>query len=1085
MSIEASKNIPQPKEKMIVGNLPDLDTKAPVQAMMRLAREYGPIYQLTIPGRKPLIVVSSYDLVKELADETRFDKKIWNPLQNVRSFAGDGLFTSWTDEPNWHKAHNILLPNFSMKAMQGYLPMMIDIAEQLMGKWERLNADDEINVPDDMTRLTLDTIGLCGFDYRFNSFYREDPHPFVNSLVNALGESLARGNRLPIEEKLLIHKHIQFQNDVKYMNDLVDRIIKERRASGEDLSAKKDLLSYMLTGVDKQSGEKLDDVNIRYQIITFLIAGHETTSGLLSFTIYQLLHHPEVLQKAYEEVDRVLGADPNAKPTFNQINQLRYVSQILQESLRLWPTAPAIAVYPREGEALIGGQYKITKDEDIAMLLPMLHRDKSVWGEDAEEFNPDHFSPEEVQKRPADAYKPFGNGQRACIGRQFAMQEAILVLGMLLQRFKLIDYNNYELKIKETLTLKPDNFKIKVKKRTDADRTVIVRPQESAQVRSEVPVAKTTPQVQVSKHHTPLLVLFGSNMGSSEDAATRIAEDGESYGFDTQLGDLDSYVGKLPKEGAVVIVTASYNGAPPDNAEKFCTWLRSDNITKDEFNGVKYTVFGCGNRDWAATFQSIPRLVDEKLAEFGAQQIYQRGEGDQRDDFDGQFESWYQNLWTTLFKQFSINAQLPEAQNTVGAAFNIEFIKSEQVNPLIKSFGAHPAKVLVNRELHNKAGLVASERSTRHIEFELPEGISYQTGWHLGIIPRNHEEQVKRIARHFKFSLDTYIRLRRNDQRKSSLPTDTPISVYALLMDYVELQDVATRKQIKKLAEFTQCPPDKKQLLALSGDDEASIARYKEEVLAKRKSIIDLLEEFPACELPFNAFLEMLPTLRPRYYSISSAPQKDEHVCSITVGVVDAPAKSGHGQYHGVCSSYLSQRKPGEQVDAFIQDTHSTFMLPEDPGAPIIMVGPGTGVAPFRGFLQERAVMKEQGLATGPALLFFGCRHPKQDFIYEDEFKVWQQQGVVELYTAFSRWEGHEKMYVQDQILANKDRVWDIVQQGAYIYICGDASNMAPDVRKAFAVMYMENTGKNEQEADQWLDELTKNGHYLVDIWPA
>jgi cytochrome P450/NADPH-cytochrome P450 reductase len=200
---------------------------------------------------------------------------------------------------------------------------------------------------------------------------------------------------------------------------------------------------------------------------------------------------------------------------------------------------------------------------------------------------------------------------------------------------------------------------------------------------------------------------------------------------------------------------------------------------------------------------------------------------------------------------------------------------------------------------------------------------------------------------------------------------------------------------------------------------------------------------------------------------------------------VDAPAKSGHGQYHGVCSSYLSQRKPGEQVDAFIQDTHSTFMLPEDPGAPIIMVGPGTGVAPFRGFLQERAVMKEQGLATGPALLFFGCRHPKQDFIYEDEFKVWQQQGVVELYTAFSRWEGHEKMYVQDQILANKDRVWDIVQQGAYIYICGDASNMAPDVRKAFAVMYMENTGKNEQEADQWLDELTKNGHYLVDIWPA
>jgi cytochrome P450/NADPH-cytochrome P450 reductase len=1085
MSIEASKNIPQPKEKILVGNLPDLDTKAPVQAMMRLAREYGPIYQLTIPGRKPLIVVSGYNLVKELSDETRFDKKVWRPLQDVRAFAGDGLFTSWTDEPNWHKAHNILLPNFGMKAMQGYLPMMIDIAEQLVGKWERLNADDEINVPDDMTRLTLDTIGLCGFDYRLNSFYREDPHPFVNSMVNALGESLARGNRLPIEEKLLIHKRIQFQNDVKFMNNLVDRIIKDRRASGEDLSTKKDLLSYMLTGVDKQSGEKLDDVNIRYQIITFLIAGHETTSGLLSFTMYQLLNHHAVLQKAYEEVDRVLGADLNAKPTFSQINQLRYITQILQESLRLWPTAPAFAIYPRENEAIIGGQYKITKDDDVAVLAPMLHRDRSIWGEDAEEFNPDRFAPEEEQKRPADAYKPFGNGQRACIGRQFAMQEAILVMGMLLQRFKFIDHTNYKLKIKETLTLKPDNFKIKVKQRTDADRTVIVRPQESAQVRSEVPASKTTPKVQLPKHHTPLLVLFGSNMGSSEEAATRIAEDGKSYGFDTQLAELDAYVEKLPKEGAVVVVTASYNGAPPDNAEKFCTWLRSGNIAADALKGMKYTVFGCGNRDWAATFQSIPRLVDKQLAQFGAQRVYQRGEGDQRDDFDGQFEDWYQNLWSALFTNLSIDAQIPETQNTVGEVFEVEVIKSEQVNPLIKSFSAHPAKVLVNRELHHKEGLVASERSTRHIEFELPEDITYKTGWHLGIIPRNHEEQVKRVARHFNFNPDTYIRLHRNDQRKSNLPTDTPISVYSLLMDYVELQDVATRKQIKTLADFTQCPPDKKKLQALSGDDEASMTKYKEEILSKRKSVIDLLEEFPACELPFNAYLEMLSPLHPRYYSISSAPQRNARVCSITVGVVDAPAKSGHGQYQGVCSSYLSQCKPGEQLDAFIQDTHSTFMLPADPATPIIMVGPGTGVAPFRGFLQEREVMKEQGQATGPTLLFFGCRHPEQDFIYEDEFKALQQQGVAEVYVAFSRWEGHKKMYVQDQLLANKDRIWDVIQQGASIYVCGDASNMAPDVRKAFAVMYMEKMNKSEQEADQWLDEFTKDGRYLVDIWPA
>jgi cytochrome P450/NADPH-cytochrome P450 reductase len=172
---------------------------------------------------------------------------------------------------------------------------------------------------------------------------------------------MERGSRLPIEEKLLIHKNRQFNHDIEFMNSVVDRIIQERRESGEDLADKKDLLSYMLSGVDKQSGEKLDDLNIRYQIITFLIAGHETTSGLLSFAIYELLHHPEALAKAYAEVDRVLGNDLNAQPTFTQVNQLRYVTQILSETLRLWPTAPAFSVYPLKDEEIIGGKYKVTK----------------------------------------------------------------------------------------------------------------------------------------------------------------------------------------------------------------------------------------------------------------------------------------------------------------------------------------------------------------------------------------------------------------------------------------------------------------------------------------------------------------------------------------------------------------------------------------------------------------------------------------------------------------------------------------------------------------------------------------------------
>ncbi|QBD78545.1 cytochrome P450 [Ktedonosporobacter rubrisoli] len=1071
--------IPQPAPKPLVGNLFELEGGQHVQSMISLAREYGPIFQLEFPGRQ-LVVVSGFDLVNELCDESRFDKKVWAPLQKVRSFAGNGLFTADTVDPDWHKAHNILLPNFSLKAMQGYLPMMVDIAEQLMAKWERMNADDEIDVPGDMTRLTLDTIGLCGFDYRFNSFYREDMHPFVRSIVRALGESMDSLGRLPLQDKLMVHKHKQLQADIDFMNNTVDRVIRERKAAGDIASGPKDLLSYMLTGVDKGSGTGLDDVNIRYQIITFLIAGHETTSGLLSFALYFLLHHPEALARAYEEVDRVLGADTRQMPTFAQVNRLKYVSQILKETLRLWPTAPMFSVYPY-ADTTLGGKYQVTNEKDWAVLLPMLHRDKSVWGEDAEEFNPDRFSVEAEQARPANAYKPFGNGQRACIGRQFAMQEATLVLGMILQRFQLIDHTNYQLKVKETLTLKPDNFKLRVRSRTDAERhsTAIgqVKPVEVITTTAAAPITAVANQ-----HHTPLLVLYGSNLGTAEDLAHHIAEDAKLKGFAATVAPLDDYTAKLPTEGALIVVTASYNGTPPDNAVKFCSWLKDAALAQDALKGVRYTVFGAGNREWASTFQAIPRLIDSKLEQHGAQRIYQRGEGDASDDFDGQFQSWYQPLWNQLAEVLDLD--LGEDLAAQHPLYEVEVIAGEQPsNPFVASFGAQAMKVLTNRELHTKDGPMPSERSTRHIELEMPAGVTYRAGDHLGVVASNSQALAQRVASRFNFDSQTRIRLHQSDDRKTHLPIDEPVLVFDLLTNYVELQDVANRSQLKVLAEYTQCPPEKQKLLALAGNDEASAALYREEVLNKRKALIDLLEEFPACELPFKAFLGLLAPIRPRYYSISSSPLEQPGRCSITVGVVRGPARSGHGEFCGLCSNYLAQLPEGASIYGFIRDTKSAFRLPDESTTPLIMVGPGTGLAPYRGFLQERASQKRQGQQVGSSLLFFGCRHPQQDFIYEQELKSYEEQGLITLATAFSRLDKDRKVYVQDKIKAHGDEVWQLLQDGASIYVCGDASQMAPDVRRAFAAIYQEKTGKDAQTAEQWLNKLVSTNRYLVDVW--
>jgi cytochrome P450/NADPH-cytochrome P450 reductase len=1073
-SVNKLSPIPHPPAKPVIGNMLSVDSSAPSQHLARMAKEYGPIFWLDMMG-SPFVVVSGADLVDELSDEKRFDKSVRGSLRRVRLIAGDALFTAYTTEPNWSKAHNILMQPFGNRAMQSYHPSMLDIAEQLVKKWERTNADDEIDVVHDMTALTLDTIGLCGFDYRFNSFYREDYHPFVESLVRSL-ETIMMTRGLPLEGLWMRNRKRDLAADAAFMNKMVDEIIAERRKNADATDAKKDMLNAMMTGVDRASGEQLDDVNIRYQINTFLIAGHETTSGMLSCTIYALLKHPEVLKKAYEEVDRVLGPDTDVKPTYQQVTQLTYITQILKEALRLWPPAPIYGIAPLKDE-VIGGKYKLKKDTFIAILVLALHRDPSVWGPNPDAFNPDNFSPEAEAKRPINAWKPFGNGQRACIGRGFAMHEAALAIGMILQRFRLIDHERYQMHLKETLTIKPDGFKIKVRPRTDKERGAYAGQTAAAGTArvAPVPAARTRPG-----HNTPLLVLYGSNLGTAEELATRVADLAEVNGFATKLAPLDDYIGKLPEQGGVLIFCASYNGAAPDNATQFVKWLGGD-LPKDAFAKVRYAVFGCGNSDWAATYQSIPRLIDEQLAAHGARSVYGRGEGDARSDLDGQFESWFAKAAPVAVKEFGVDTSLARRADDE-PLYKVEPVAPTTVNAVVALGGASPMKVLVNSELQNKTGANASDRSTRHIEVQLPPNLSYRVGDHLSVVPRNDPVLVDAVARRFGFLPADQIKLQVAEGRRAQLPLGDAVSVGRLLTEFVELQQVATRKQLQIMSEHTRCPVTKPKLLAYVGDDAESAERYRAEILSKRRSVYDLLDEYPACELPFHAYLEMLSLLAPRYYSISSSPSGDAARCSVTVGVVEGPASSGRGVYKGICSNYLAGRRAGDTIHATVRETKAGFRLPDDPWMPIIMIGPGTGLAPFRGFLQERAARKAKGTMLGPAMLFFGCRHPEQDFLYADELKAFAADGVTELHTAFSRGDG-PKTYVQHLVAAQKDKVWDLIEQGAIIYVCGDGGKMEPDVKAALMAIHRERTGGDEAAASRWIDEMGTKNRYVLDVW--
>ncbi len=458
--ITGAPAIPHPPWRLpFLGDILGVNTSTPLQNSVSIGRQLGPIFERNVVGNR-FVFVSGADMVADLSDESRFAKHLAPGVKALRGIGGDGLFTAYNSEPNWSKAHNLLAPAFSQTAMRSYHRTMLDVAGELVAHWDRHGTDSPVDVSADMTKLTLETIGRTGFSYSFDSFEREEQHPFVKAMIGTLShsqrttflKSTALGRRLA--------RRADQRDDVRkaYMAEVVDEVIRTRRENPG--GSHEDLLELMLRAARENDPNRIDEVNIRHQVVTFLVAGHETTSGALSFALYYLSQNPEVLAKAQAEVDAVWGTE---EPAFEKIAKLRYIRRVLDESLRLWPTAPAYARSARQDTTLIG-KYPMKKGDWMLVLIPSLHRDP-VWGNNPEAFDPDRFLPANVKARPAHTYKPFGTGERACIGRQFAIHEAVLVLGTILQKYTIEPEPDYRLKVVERLTLMPEGFTLSVRRR--------------------------------------------------------------------------------------------------------------------------------------------------------------------------------------------------------------------------------------------------------------------------------------------------------------------------------------------------------------------------------------------------------------------------------------------------------------------------------------------------------------------------------------------------------------------------------------------------------------------------------------------
>lgn len=430
-----------------------------------------------------------------------------------------------------------------------------------------------------------------------------------------------------------------------------------------------------------------------------------------------MLKNPSTFFAAQQEVDRVIGKD---KIEAKHLKDLKYIDAVMKETLRLNPTAPAFqrAVRPENKEDFVligGGRYQIPRGQSIICNLMKIHTDPKVWGDDANEFNPERMLDGKFEKLPKNAWKPFGTGVRSCIGRAFAWQEALLAIAMILQNFNVeLADPNYEMKIVQSLTIKPKDFSIKVSLRSGITPTGLQHRLQTVDVPDDI---RQESEANAADANDPIgmTILYGSNTGTCQALAQKLASQASQQGIRAAVNDLDSGIDRLPTDSPVVIISASYEGLPPDNAASFVAWL--EHLGAATLTGVKYAVFGCGNSDWTATYQRIPTLIDELLAKAGGERLTEKGATDAKmGDIFADWDAWTaEKLWT------HISSDAKKDNAPVKPTIEMDVSKADRAAHLqqnVQWATVTSAKALTSEGTSEK----------RQIEIELPEGVSYSSG---------------------------------------------------------------------------------------------------------------------------------------------------------------------------------------------------------------------------------------------------------------------------------------------------------------------------------------------------------------------
>ncbi|SDT95401.1 NAD(P)H-dependent nitrite reductase flavoprotein subunit [Verrucomicrobium sp. GAS474] len=526
----------------------------------------------------------------------------------------------------------------------------------------------------------------------------------------------------------------------------------------------------------------------------------------------------------------------------------------------------------------------------------------------------------------------------------------------------------------------------------------------------------------------PLAILYGSQTGTAEALAKKIGREAKGRGWAPEVVAADDHA-KIDwtRQSRLLVVMSTYgDGEMPDNAQAFWTWLQTEGAAA-ALAHLDYAVLALGDTNYPE-FCAAGKKIDDRLAVLGAKRLHARADCDA--DYEGKAREWIGGAFAVLGSPSSPAAEAPgePAQDEAGWSKSRPF----------------PARLVANRKLNAEG----SGKETRHVEISLAgSGLAYEAGDALGVLPSN-----------------------------------CPALVDDLLALLGLAGDAALRETLRTGYDITKPSAD---LLAKAGETNAELrdllAPERKEALRDwlwGREVYDLLAATPALRPDAAGLLALLKKMAPRLYSISSSPkahlEKDGTV-HLTVGVV---RHHSHGRARkGVCSTFLADLA-GESVPVFVQTSHG-FRPPADGAVPVIMVGPGTGIAPFRAFLHERLATG----AKGKNWLFFGDQRAATDFYYRDELEAMQASGhLTRLSTAFSR-DQEEKIYVQTRMAEEAAALWAWLQEGAHFYVCGDASRMAKDVDAALHQVAERAGGMTPEAAAAYVRSLKETKRYQRDVY--